>query len=163
VTTASVSLFLLVSTHPIGILSIIIVTFLVAIKIINNKVQFIISLTPRPHLSWGLEAHYGMCNHCVIQWCQLPVNKSQGFRVRVQAPLWLLISGEMYCVLFAAHPCPQVSIEGFWSLLHCPTNLLPIFWQSTGPIVVEGECTRVSCPLQSWEKAARPFMSSNRL
>jgi len=60
------------------------------------------------------------------------VNKSQGFRVRVQARSRLLISGEkMYCVLFATHPCPQVPTEGFWSLLHRPMSLLPVFWQST--------------------------------
>jgi len=27
---------------------------------------------------------------------------------------WLLILGEMYCVSFAAHPCPWVPIESFW-------------------------------------------------
>ena len=43
--------------------------------------------------------------------------------------VWLLILGDKtYYVLFAPHSFSWVPREGYWSLLHRPTSLLPIFF-----------------------------------
>jgi len=56
--------------------------------------------------------------------------------------IWLLISGEMYYVPFAAHPNPWVPIGDFWSLLHHPRvcfQFLTVYVTPHYYLVVEGE------------------------
>ena len=76
----------------------------------------------------------------------------------------------MYCVQFAAHPCPQVPIEGFEASFATQRICFPCFGCLREPIVVEGECKLCSVKLEKGCKTldnivsmARCFMLSNRL
>ena len=91
------------------------------------------SLVPRPHLSqgkWcgepsrilGLEAHYGMRNPVVLITCE------QVARLSCQSTIRHGDSNRRDVLCTICHsPLPAGILKGFWSLLHRPVSLLPVF------------------------------------
>ena len=94
---------------------------------------------------------------CVIQWCELLT------RLQCRSTSMIMAAREDVLCTIAAHPCPWVPTEGFWSPLHHPNSLLPDFFCS----LWEPNCyclvVHVRRALWSWKNDARWFMPSSRL